>query len=136
MDDRKPPTSNLPTPTDDIDRKLLADIKEYGWHVIAVPEDEEGPAFAYSIGLFHSLQHAEVIVFGLDVRLMHEMINRIGEQFLCGTTNRTEDIKIVSLGAMFQRDPNIGELADLPEGWRAERQDVQLSWIRSKNDEQ
>jgi hypothetical protein len=250
--EKPPPSGNFPIPTDDHDRKLLADIKEYGWHVIAVPEDEEGPAFAYSIGLLHSLQHPEIIVFGLEVHLMHRMINEIGEQiksgeqfkhldeagdildgynvqfrsveqkhyreylgyarwfyqggdflvlqcvwpdrlhcypwhkkfsrklvsrqpvlgedktwpfhegknrasfttrpvleeghpillvshdadgdwqFLCGTTNRTEDCKIVSLGAMYQRDSSIGEVADLPEGWRAERQDAQSPWRRSK----
>jgi hypothetical protein len=43
-------------------------------------EDDEGPAFAYSIGLFKSFGHPEVIVFGLDVDLMHRMINLIGEE--------------------------------------------------------
>jgi hypothetical protein len=33
----------LPTPTDDHDKKLLADVKKYGWHVIGVEEDEVGP---------------------------------------------------------------------------------------------
>jgi hypothetical protein len=251
MAKRKPPPSTLPTPTDEHDRQLLADVKKYGWHVIAVREDKEGPGFAYSIGLFHTFEHPEVIVFGLDLRLMHQMINGIGEQiksgerfehldeaddilegynvlfrrvekkhyreyfgyarwfyqgnrfpvlqcvwpdnqhrypwhsafnenlakrqpilswdttgpfhegknracfttrpvleeghpillvshdtdgdwqFLCGTTNRTEDGKIVSLGAMFRRDPSIGELADLPEGCRAKRKDAQSPWIRS-----
>jgi hypothetical protein len=64
----------------DIERKLVSDIEEFGWHVIMIGEDDEGPAFAYSIGLFKSFRHPEIIVFGLDVNLMHRMINLIGEE--------------------------------------------------------
>jgi hypothetical protein len=65
---------------DDIERKLVSDIEEFGWHVIKIFEDDEGPAFAYSIGLFKSFSHPEIIIFGLDVHLMHRMINLIGEE--------------------------------------------------------
>jgi hypothetical protein len=65
---------------DDIERKLISDIEVFGWHVIMIGEDDEGPAFAYSIGLFKSFSHPEIIIFGLDVNLMHRMINLIGEE--------------------------------------------------------
>jgi hypothetical protein len=65
---------------DDVERKLVSDIEEFGWHVIMIAEDDEGPAFAYSIGLFKNFGHPEIIIFGLDVTLMHRMINLIGEQ--------------------------------------------------------
>jgi hypothetical protein len=65
---------------EDRERKLLADIEEYGWHVVLIPEDDEGPAFAYSIGLFKTFGHPEVVVFGLDLDVMHQMINLIGEE--------------------------------------------------------
>ena len=45
-----------------------------------IPEDDEGPSFAYSIGLFRSFGHPEIIVFGLGLDLMHRMINLIGEE--------------------------------------------------------
>jgi hypothetical protein len=78
-------SAKLPTPADDHDRKLLADVKKHGWHVIAVEADEDGPAFAYSIGLQHTFKHPEMIVFGLDVRVMHSMINGIGEEVKNGS---------------------------------------------------
>jgi hypothetical protein len=65
---------------DDVEKKLVSDIEEFGWHVIKIAEDDEGPAFAYSIGLFKTFGHPEIIVFGLDVDLMHRMINLIGEE--------------------------------------------------------
>jgi hypothetical protein len=242
----------LPTPTDDHDRKLLADVQDHGWHVVGVEADDEGPAFAYSIGLYHSFGHPEVIVLGLRVSVMHRMINGIGEQvragskfgdlhesgeilegynvifrnverrhyreyfggalwlyqhdrfpvvqclwpdshhryswhpllsqtlltrqpvlsddkswqfqagknravfttkpvtqegrpvltvvhdeendwqFLCGTTNQQEDGQLVSLGSMVERDPTIGELADLSAGWSASRRTAKSKWRREK----
>jgi hypothetical protein len=231
-----------PEPADDHDRKLLADVKRHGWHVLMIEEDEEGPGFAYSVGLHHSFGHPELIVFGLPVQVMHRIINAVGEeirsgerfehleesgevldgyylalrtverrhyrdyfgyarwfyrgndfpalqcvwpdaqhrypwhpefnatlaqrqpvlsddtswpfhegtnravfttkpvledghpillvthnrggdwQFLCGTTNRPRDGKVVSLGCIFERDPTLADVASLPEGWRAYRQ--------------
>jgi hypothetical protein len=240
----------LPAPTDDNDRMLLVDVREHGWHVIMVAADEEGPAFAYSIGLFHNFDHPEVIIFGLGIRDMHQIINGIGEQirvggkfgdldesgdvlesynvifrstarkhyrqylgyaswfyqgdqfpvlqcvwpdsehqypwhplfnqklavrqpvlsddkswpfqaggnravfttkpvtqkghpvlqvfhdqegdwqFLCGSTNQMDDMQLVSLGSMVQRDPSLANLADLPEGWYASRDAVGKEWTR------
>jgi len=70
----------LPKPTDDRDRKLLADVQDPGWHVIGIEADDEGPSFAYSIEIYHTFSHPEIIVFGLDIPVMHCMINAIGER--------------------------------------------------------
>jgi len=51
-------------------------------------------------------------------------------QVLCGTTNDPKDGRIVCFGCAFQRNPEIGELADLPKGWRAKREGVSAPWIR------
>ena len=77
--------NGLPAPQDDHDRKLLADVQQHGWHVLGVEADDEGPGFAYSIGLFHTFRHAEIIVFGLAVKVMHPIINAIGEQVRKGS---------------------------------------------------
>lgn len=61
-------------------RTFASDVEEYGWHVILVPEDGEGPAFAYSVGLFQTFGHPEIIIFGLNVSVMHEIIDGIAEQ--------------------------------------------------------
>lgn len=56
------------------------DSQDYEWTVYLIPEDDEGPAFAYSVGLFQAFGHPEVVVFGLDIRVMHAIINLIGEE--------------------------------------------------------
>ena len=67
-------------PQDDSEAKLLTDVKDPGWHVIGVTEDDEGPGFAYTIGLHHSYRHPEIIVFGLDVPILWRIVNVIGEE--------------------------------------------------------
>jgi hypothetical protein len=43
----------------------------------------------------------------------------------------THDARVVGLGQMYRRDVTLGELADLPEGWRASRSAAGLPWHRS-----
>jgi hypothetical protein len=54
-------------------------------------------------------------------------------QFLCGTTNDPKDGRVVCLDCVFERDPSITELADLPLGWRAYRSSPETPWERCEN---
>lgn len=74
----------LPEPADDRDRKLLADVQEHGWHVLGIQAGNGGPDFAYSIGLYQTFNHPELIVFGLDFGTMHTMINNVGDLVRAG----------------------------------------------------
>ena len=51
-------------------------------------------------------------------------------QVLCGTTNEPADGRIVCLGCMYQLDPTIRDVADLPRGWRAWRDTISSPWQR------
>jgi hypothetical protein len=79
-----------PAAQDDGDRKLLADIERHGWHMLGITEDNDGPAFAYSVGLWHSFEHPEILVIGLGTDVMFGMINGIGEAVRDG--NRFEHL--------------------------------------------
>jgi hypothetical protein len=52
-------------------------------------------------------------------------------QVLCGTTSDPADGRVACLGCLFVRDPAIGELADLPLGWRAWRENASAPWLRA-----
>lgn len=54
------------------------------WEVFLIPEDEEGPAFAFTLGLYRSFQHPEVLIMGLPLEAMHPILNGIGEQVGAG----------------------------------------------------
>lgn len=51
-------------------------------------------------------------------------------QILCDTTTEEGDCLVVCLGCCFERDPTIGELANLPSGWLAQRERVGSAWFR------
>ena len=44
------------------EKKPLADIEQYGCHVIHVLEEEEGPPFSYSVGVQKTSGAPEVMV--------------------------------------------------------------------------
>jgi hypothetical protein len=71
---------DLPEPEDSFDERLIADIREYGWHCVLVDDAHHpehaaenaalGPhpvydaTFAYSVGLWLTRHHAELILVG------------------------------------------------------------------------
>lgn len=54
-------------------------------------------------------------------------------QLLCGTTNHKKDCLIICLGCAFVKDRSIGEVADLPLGWKAWRASVDSPWERGED---
>src|SRR5215208_2924013 len=61
------------------DEKLVADVKEYGWHVVKILEKDETPGWAFSVGLYKNFNHPEIVVFGLNDEVAHSLINAIGD---------------------------------------------------------
>jgi len=76
----------------DGDKTLLSDIESVGWHVLKVLEDEKGPGFAYSVGLFKTYQHPEIIIIGLKLDLAHLLINNISEEVKKGKRYQPEQL--------------------------------------------
>jgi Domain of unknown function (DUF4262) len=63
---------------DPLEQVILDNVAKYGWHINAIPEDDEGPAFAYSIGMLQTLGHPDIIMIGQKIKTMHGIINYIG----------------------------------------------------------
>jgi hypothetical protein len=68
------------------DAKVLQDIQRVGWHVTGVfaQKGEEGPDWAFSIGLFHSFGHPEIVLFGLPLDRCVSVVTVIGQQVQAG----------------------------------------------------
>jgi len=45
-----------------------------------------------------------------------------------------DDALIDCLGCAYQRDKSIGQLADLPPGWRAYRESADHPWVREEKE--
>ena len=70
--------------------QCVADVERYGLHVIKVLGADDEPDFAYSVGLFRTFDHPEVIILGLRLETMHRLLNdvagelRTGRRFAAG----------------------------------------------------
>ncbi len=71
---------NHPDNSHPADQKFLAPIDTHGWNVTNIfrREGEAGPEWSFSTGLFHSYQHAEILIFGLELDNMQKIVNTIG----------------------------------------------------------
>lgn len=35
------------------EQRVIDDVRKFGWHVIGIEEDAEGPGYAFSVGMHH-----------------------------------------------------------------------------------
>lgn len=70
---------------DALELKLRQDIDNYGWHVLNVFPGESAPGFSYSVGLFRTLGHPEIVIIGLSPQIRHQLINLVGEKIRGGS---------------------------------------------------
>ncbi len=76
--------------SDPAEEKALADIEEYGCHILHVLEEGDDPPFSYSVGIEYKFGAPELIVVGLKREISQFIINeycsrvRSGEAFQPG----------------------------------------------------
>lgn len=75
----------MPEPADASERQVLDDVRRYGWHAIGVEEDEEGPPFTYTIGLYRTFEHPEVIVLGPEPHVGHGILANLARAVEAGS---------------------------------------------------
>jgi hypothetical protein len=62
-------------PVDRVMEKIAADVEKVGWSAIGVfPTGEGGAPFTYTIGLVKTLEHPELIVYGLEHKQAHSIL--------------------------------------------------------------
>lgn len=54
-------------------------------------------------------------------------------QFMDATTEQPGECVLLCLGCVYERDPTLSEVADLPRGWSAFRPEVGAEWERGQN---
>lgn len=77
------------------DDRITESVRQHGWHAIAVQETQTVPPFLYTIGLCDTLNHPEIVVFGLPrataYNLVSDMVVQIcsGRRYGAGEMDRT-----------------------------------------------
>src|SRR5690606_24619821 len=59
---------------DQREQKVIDDIATHGWHCVNIMADGELPPYSFSVGLFHSYGHPELIIFGLRADVAHQIL--------------------------------------------------------------
>jgi hypothetical protein len=55
-------------------------VARRGWSVVSVPAEGPRPAYAFTVGLWHSFAHAEASVFGRDEDEMAQWLDTVGRE--------------------------------------------------------
>jgi hypothetical protein len=81
----------LPKPDDKGDAKLIHDVVDHGCHIIGILEDEAGPRYSFSVGLYCNYRHPEVLLFDMEHEAAKVLINGLCQEIQSG--QRYEDEK-------------------------------------------
>jgi len=81
-----------PEPDDETDWKVVRDVIEHKCHLVAIPTDEHGPGYVFSIGLYLHFQHPEFLLIGLDYQVAGTAINDMSALIQQGRRFRHRDI--------------------------------------------
>src|SRR3954469_7825386 len=68
---------------DDCDLRLLADVEKHGWHGVVINDDEPS-AYMFSVGVMQTLDHPELVMFGLAVDVMHSLLWNVYREIVGG----------------------------------------------------
>ena len=75
----------------------------------------------------------QVIENGLSVLVVAHYADDDSWAFLCGTTEASEDGRLIGMVEALKMDPTLATIADLPPGWRAYRRAVGEPWTKQPN---
>jgi len=59
---------------DKSEQKVIDDIANFGWHCISIVAEDEQVAYSFTVGLFQSYGHPELIIFGLPSQVAHQIL--------------------------------------------------------------
>jgi hypothetical protein len=63
--------------SDDAERKVLADIEEYGWHCLNIHAENGNPPWTFTIGFYKTWGFPELIIVGLKRETAHAVLGNV-----------------------------------------------------------
>ncbi|MFT7724519.1 MAG: DUF4262 domain-containing protein [Roseateles sp.] len=58
---------------DESEQKVIDDIANFGWHCVSIFAEGEQSGYSFTVGLFESYKHPELIIFGLSSKVAHQI---------------------------------------------------------------
>jgi len=100
---------------DESEGKAIEDVRKFGVHILHVFDDEgKKPDFSYTVGLWHTHGHPEVLISGLKQSLRHTLLNNLN--------------KLIAEGRSFR---DAASYTDLLEGYRCYFQNLPKEHYRA-----
>jgi len=65
---------------DEPERIVLSNISEFGWHAVNVIEDDGQSPWTFTIGLYETWQHPELIIIGRSRATAYKMLESLATQ--------------------------------------------------------
>lgn len=59
---------------DESEQKVIDDIANFGWHCVNIHPEGEHVGYAFTVGLFQTYGHPELIIFGLSAKVAHQIL--------------------------------------------------------------
>lgn len=67
-------------------QRIHDDVAKFGWHVVAVTTNEGAvDQFAFTVGLFLTFEHPELVIFGLPQKVTHAILSMCVQRIEEGT---------------------------------------------------
>jgi len=64
-------------PVDDLERQVIRNVNEYGWHCVNVIEDDGHPPWTFTIGFHDTWNFPELIVIGRSRATAHHILETV-----------------------------------------------------------
>jgi hypothetical protein len=74
------------------DLRLMADVAQWGVHVVSGLSTAFDGSYAFSVGLFRTFDHPEVALFGREPALLERAVRRIAERVRAGERLDSRDV--------------------------------------------
>jgi len=71
------------------EKRIIHDVEKYGFHKALLEDDGYLPGFVYSIGLYKTYQHPEIMIFGLKTDVMNHLLHSLAEEIKKGVKFKT-----------------------------------------------
>ncbi len=66
------------------DQQLLEDVEKYGFHILFISATDYSPSFGYTVGLYKTYNHPEIILFGSTGHAVQAVMNNNGNLLKSG----------------------------------------------------
>jgi len=70
-------TKRQRTGTDDLERQVISNVAEFGWHAVNVMEDDGHPPWTFTIGFYETWNHPELVIIGRSRATSQHILNTV-----------------------------------------------------------